>query len=156
MSNHGFVSSKRNFKKEQIILDLQEINQRRFKGLLTIVDSKWGDNGSWFISYPEHSHPNGFNIWIRSAKKLEHRHTHGWSFYLEVAFSEELCYKYNGILSDEGITEKWKPDPSKHLTYTDWLDDKFGYYKNNILLYPTYLLMFNLEMKSLPAIFKDC
>lgn len=42
MANHGFITTKKNFTPKQILIDLQEINQRRFKGLLTIEDGAYG------------------------------------------------------------------------------------------------------------------
>lgn len=155
MANHGFITSKRTFKKEQVFKDLQEINERRFKGLLKIEDSDWGKNGSWFISYkdPDWEHPEGFNIWIRSPKKLEHRHSHCWAYYLEVIFSNELAKKYGTILSDEGHDEKWKPAPEKYPTFKVWLDFLYGHAKKK---HPnSYKQMIDLEMEFCPKEFWD-
>src|SRR5208282_1954153 len=116
MANHGFITTKKNLNAKRVLEDLKEINQRRFKGLLKIEDSNWGSKGSWFVSYqdPKANFPQGFNIWLTSARKLEHRHTHAWAYYLELSFAEELGAKYNGTMSDEGHDKKWKPNPKKY------------------------------------------
>lgn len=116
MANHGFITSRFHFKKDEVEKYLHEINQRKFKGLLKIEDSEWATD-AWFISYDDtliYKHPVGFNIWIESKRKLEHRHTHGWGFYLEVVFSSELGFIYDGMISDECCEERWKPTPKKY------------------------------------------
>lgn len=156
MANHGFITSKRNFNKEQVLKDLQEINERRFKGLLTIEDSDWSDRGSWFVGYyyEGYEYPEGFNIWITSPKKLEHRHSRLWAFYLEIVFVNELALKYNGILSDEGHGDKWKPDVGKYPTFMYWLDTLYGHIKESKP--DSYKSMVDLEMEYCPEELKDC
>lgn len=155
MANHGFVSSKKNLSKEQVLADLQEINQRRFQGLLNIEDSEWGENGSWFISYlsPGEMYPNGFNIWITSPRKLEHRHTHGWAYYLEIAFSSELGAKYGGKISDECCEEKWDPDPEKYPTFKAWIERRYGHMKDK---HPdSYNELVSMEIETCPVPFRN-
>ncbi len=156
MANHGFISSRKHFVKEQVILDLQEINERRFKGLLKIEDSNWGKNGSWFISYHINGqdYPVGFNIWIASKRKLEHRHSGMWAYYLEIVFSEELGAKYNGILSDEGHNNKWKPDPNKYDSYRSWLDELYSHIKKSNP--NAYKKLTQFELKYAPLELRDC
>jgi len=156
MANHGFITSKKTFKPEQVLQDLQEINDRRFKGLLTIEKSDWSKLGSWFIGYQakDWENPEGFNIWIRSPKKLEHRHSRAWAYYLEVVFSGELAKKYNAILSDEGHEDKWKPDTEKYPTFRAWLDVLYGHIKEAHPI--SYKAMIDLEMLYCPKEFIDC
>lgn len=127
MANHGFFSSKKVLVPEEVYKDLQEINGRRFQGLLTIEKSEWAEH-AWFISHPPDSEKgpfNGFNIWIKSKKKMEHRHTHGWSFYLEMVFSNELCHKYGGKISDEGCSGRWNPKPQNYSTFKQYIRDHY-------------------------------
>lgn len=156
MANHGFITTKTFLKKEKILEDLQEINNRRFKGLLKIEDSNWSNKGSWFIGFQQEGwlNPEGFNIWIRSPKKLEHRHSRTWAYYLEIVFSTELAAKYDGILSDEGHDEKWKPDVKKYPTFQSWLDSCYCNLKKN---HPkSFKQMVDLEMEYCPEELKDC
>jgi len=131
MANHGYVKSKRIFKKDEVFKEIQEINQRRFDGKLNIEDSDYGDLGSWFISHAVEESTEGFNIWIASPKKLEHRHTRCWATYLEIVFANELGVKYDGIMSDDGVSEKWKPRPEKYPTFLAWLDVLYGHIKES-------------------------
>lgn len=122
MANHGFISSKKNLIKEQVEQDLNDICKNRFNGLLSVIPSKWGENGSWFVHTKQNPHDRGFNIWIRSKKKLEHRHGDSWVMYLETVFSNELAIKYNGKLSDEGCgSETWAPIQNKYSSYRDYI-----------------------------------
>lgn len=153
MANHGYISSKKNLKKDQVYKDLQEINQRRFKGLLNIECAKgWSDN-AWEISYHEsgEKHLKGFTIWISSKRKLEHRHEDFWVFYLEIVFSHELGFKYNGKISDECCDEKWDPDPNKYPTYKSWLETRYSHLKNKNL--ELYSELINMEMQTCPIPF---
>lgn len=125
MANHGFISSTRTLDKDQVLLDLQEINNRRFGGKLAITF-----NGKeWHIHYPseKYVYGQGFLLWIRSPKKLEHRHTIMWGYYLEIVFAHELGTKYNGKLSDEGVGGTWKSDVAKYPTYKSWVDEQLSY-----------------------------
>lgn len=145
MANHGFITSKKNFKKEQVIKDLQEINLRRFDRKLTISSDF---DTEWFISHGGY----GFYIWISSPRKLEHRHASGWLYYLELVFAEEMGKKYNAIMSDEGSDEKWKPRPEKYPTFKSWLDILYGHSK---IKHPeSYKTMIDLEMETCPRGFK--
>lgn len=156
MANHGFISSHRHFKKEQVALDLQEINERRFKGLLKIEDSEWGEDGSWFVSYQDSGweYPKGFNIWIKSPRMLEHRHTQNWAYYLELSFANELAVKYNGLLGDESDDEKIKPNPEKYSTFKKYLDSRYcDFYKRNPKSCQQIL---DIEWEYVPEELKDC
>lgn len=148
MANHGYVRSKRNFKEEEVFKEIQEINQRRFDGKLNIEDSDYSAKGSWFISHIVNNSVEGFNIWIASPKKLEHRHTRCWATYLEIVFSNELGKKYNGIMSDEGHDDKWQPNPEKYPSFKVWLDILYGHMKD---LHPeSYKNMIEFEMMYCP------
>jgi len=156
MANHGYISSKKHFNKKQVALDLQEINERRFKGLLKIEDGYCGSKGAWFISYQDKDkeYSKGFNIWIASARKLEHRHTHVWIYYTELVFAEEMGAKYDGIMSDEGINDKWKPCPKKYPTYKAWLDILHAYSKKHNP--KIYKRLFKVELSYAPKELRDC
>ncbi|CAB4196819.1 hypothetical protein UFOVP1290_339 [uncultured Caudovirales phage] len=128
MANHGFITTKKNLKKDNILLDLHEINQRRFKSSLSIEETNWSGRGAWYISYkvPGQDYREGFHIWLTSSRKIEHRHAHNFAAYLETSFTEELGVKYNATMSDEGISDKWKPDPEKYKTYKLYYNEIYG------------------------------
>lgn len=132
MANHGFISSKRKLDKDKVFLDLQEINNRRFGGKLEIKI----EDSEWFIHYPTEHHEDtkGFWLWLKTSRKLEHRHAVMWAYYLEIVFAHELATKYNGNLSDEGIGETWKPDVTKYPNYKAWIDRSLSHIKNPAIL----------------------
>lgn len=54
-----------------------------------------------------------------SGRKLTMRHGGGSDFawWLDAAILNEVSVVYDGIISDEGISDKWKGEPEK---YDDW------------------------------------
>ena len=126
MANHGYITAKNNLSKEQVLLDLQEINQRRFNGLLKIATSINGKN--WLIYFGEEKdkYINGIDFWLSSEKVIEHRHEIYFLYYVEIVFAAELGKKYDAILSDDGLDETWEPNPKKYPTYKSWLEIKYN------------------------------
>lgn len=124
MANHAYITTHHRLTKDRVFQDLQEINQRRFKGLLEVKDSDWSKKGSWFICHPQ-TPTRGFNIWLTSQRKLEYRHGSNWVFYTEVIFSEELGAKYDGRMSDDGCPERWQPRPDKYPSYQAYLEHQY-------------------------------
>ena len=115
MSNHGYVTSKRWFKADQIEEDLKEIVSRRF-GFIPI---KRDDNG-FAIGF---GYPYEVEMWVENVHKLEFRNPMPqWCWWIQTVIQNELAIKYNGIISDEGVSEKWKGKANKYPTYDDWLD----------------------------------
>lgn len=129
MANHGFITSKRFWKKEKVYHDLCEINKNRFNNLLSIKDH---GNGFWSINYDDgRGYPVGFDLWISSTRKLEHRHPHNtWAGYLEIVFVHELAGRYGAILSDESSKDRWQPNPKKYSSYKKYIDIWCGHVKN--------------------------
>lgn len=129
MSNLGFVSTKKHLKVEHISAALAEINQRRFKNLFTIsTDTKPGDKtGFWEVDFglsPEKEKwvMGGFSVSLKTRGRLSFKPWGSqWAYWAYVVTQNELATKYNGTLSDEGISGRWKPDLNKHKTYLDWL-----------------------------------
>jgi hypothetical protein len=159
MANHGWITARKNLKPQEVLKDLQEINERRFKGLLTITETELGEGG-WSIDFNQEGRVglNGFDIWICSPRKLEHRHANGWAFYLEVVFTNELGAKYDATLSDEGIDDKWKPNPKKYPTYRAWLDVLHSTLKKkkSIKYKQFYKEIIDIEMKWAPEELRYC
>lgn len=119
MANHGFVSTKQKLTKEKLKAALDDINQRRFGGKLKITggdDPGWNGNGTTFevefYSDKEGKHTYSVHrlFWLASAHKIEHRHGPGSDFawWIESTIANELALVFNGTISDEGVSEKWK------------------------------------------------
>jgi len=143
MANHGYVTSRRNFNKDQVLSDLHEINQRRFGGLLTIENDP--TTSELFILFDNYQ---AFSMWISSNKTLEFRHQLGWGFYVEMIFRNELAAKYDGLISDEydGRKEKQKADPNKYPTYRTWVEATKAHMKGH----PMYNQLIELELSLAP------
>ncbi len=153
MANHGWITIKKNLKDEKVLSHLQEINRRRFGGKLDIHSAYKGD---WEISYKGDTRAgfwhDPFHIWISSPKKLEHRHPHGWWMtYVAVVITEELAHKMKGIMSDEGVPEKWKPKPKKYPTYKDWTIKLHSWNPSFKEKFPdSYEQVINMELSACP------
>lgn len=147
MANHGYILSKKHFKKEQVLFHLNEINERRFKSQFKIEESSYGNDGAWFISYtdPNKDYTIGFNIWIASKRTIEHRHAQGFARYVEMVFTEELASIYNAKLGDDGCQERFEPNLEKISSYETYLNSYFPYER-----------YFNLKwLNIVPTIFKN-
>jgi hypothetical protein len=152
MSNYGYIHSKTPFKKDELRNHLNNINIRRFKGLLEIIEL---DNG-WTIQY---SNPYdsiyflGFDLFIKSDYELEHGHEFGWAFYLEIVFSHELATIYNGQLSDDyDLEDVREPNVNKYPTYQSWLNVRTSHIKDVVL---KNKIISELELEA-PELLKDC
>ena len=130
MSNHGYVTSGRIFKSDEVNSAINEINQRRFGNKLTIEHDKHG----WFVGCKifnkgydikkksKVKYEMGFDLWIETKRKLEFQHNiDDFVWYVESVFINELAHKYNGMISDDGVDEKWKPDLTKYKSYRQYL-----------------------------------
>jgi len=157
MANHGYITSRKHFDAEQIENDLREINERRFKSLLTIEpDSEWKDGKSWFISYKDKTWewPEGFSIRIVSPQKMMHQHECGWALYLGIVFSNELGAKHNATMSDECDDGEWEPHPSKYPTYKDWVEYSWKWCKDRHPL--QFKKCVDEQMEYVPEELRDC
>lgn len=147
MANHGFVTTRKTLTPEMVDRDIREIVERRFKNKLEIKYDKVSENSpkkgtydiwaGWEFHLPIPSKNDkrdwyyDFTAWIMSPHKLEFRHPHAdWAFWAQsCVLQEELAYRYNGIISDEGVSERWKSSPErlkKYATYRKWLEARFG------------------------------
>lgn len=46
--------------------------------------------------------------------------------YVLNVFTGELSKKLNGIISDEGIKDKWKGNPDDYPSYKNWIKEYYG------------------------------
>jgi len=145
MSNHGFVTTYRKIlTPDRVDADVREIVERRFRGQLDIACEKLrnpprkGTYGMW--AWWE-LHPKGlldtareglhydFEISLRSPYKLEFRHPHSdWGFWAQsCVFEEEFSFRYHGVVTDEGIADRWIATQErllKYATYRMWTESR--------------------------------
>lgn len=130
MANHGFVTVRMKLTPERVDKDIREIVKRRFKNALMVEGPSLFDDKKthgWMLSVKDQDNWQ-FSIWLSSPRKLEFRHPLGaeWLWWAQVlVMTEELAVKYHGIISDEGVGEKWKGNPLKYPTFESWLDARF-------------------------------
>jgi hypothetical protein len=119
MGNIAYITTRKHVKSYDMMSLLQDINQRRFDGKMTIRDHCEG----WEISY-QHWENAWETIWIHpeSTRKVGAKHPHSvWMPYVFVVFLEELGALTNGVMSDEGVSERWKPNPKKYSSWDVWM-----------------------------------
>jgi len=129
MANHGFVTVRTRLTPERVDKDIKEIVKRRLHDVLKVEGPDLFDDKKtygWLLSV-KGADDWQFSIWLSSPRKLEFRHPRGdWLWWAQVlVMTEELAVKYNGIVSDEGVSEKWKGDPAKYPTFESWLDARY-------------------------------
>lgn len=119
MSNIAYITTRKLLKSYDILSLLNKINKKRFVGKMTIVSK----DGGWDISYGVDG-TYGYGFWMHpdSPRKLACKHPVGpWLAYVFVVFQEELAKLTKGILSDEGVSKKWKPKPHKYPSFQSWI-----------------------------------
>lgn len=150
MANHGFVTTRRILTPEVVDKDIREIVKRRFKDEVEVTLTKHSEKPSkhpfeghefWDIWALWHFEPKSraikedrrhsfsFETWQMSHRKLEFRHPHGeWAWWAQMTIQNELAYKYDGTISDEGVEERWKVTPErlkKYYHYRDWVTKRY-------------------------------
>jgi len=116
MSNIAYITTKKHVKSYDILSLLGKINNKRFDGKMTISEN----NYCYKISYSEFC--DYLEFYIKSPRKLSCSHPHDpWMSYVFVVFRQELAKLTNGMLSDEGVEETWKPNPKKYPSYKEWI-----------------------------------
>lgn len=150
MANHGYVTTRKHLLADLINLDLMEINERVFKNKLTLTRDA---TNYWTFEYP--NPPDGryysFPVQLTNKNKLEFRHQMGdWNFWAQNQVAEELALKYNGLISDDGVSEKWKAE-NKTPHYKDWV--KRSWYR--MAPKPVAFAMTKLQLKSVPKELRD-
>lgn len=123
MANHGKIHCRKTPKPEQIEAKLQELCKTKFKdyvGVRPMTDREHG----WALSVQgvPKFHDGSVLIWIRSPRVLETRHQFSSDFMWWVSWTicHELGVLFNGMLSDEGVSERWKPVHNKYPTFLDY------------------------------------
>lgn len=120
MGNIAYITTRKQIKSYDMMSLLDKINKKRFNGKITITPAHDG----WEISYGKDG-TYGWGFWIHpdSPRKLACKHPIGsWMGYVFVVFQEELAKLTNGILSDEGVSDRWKPKPHKYPSYQSWIE----------------------------------
>lgn len=61
-------------------------------------------------------------LWVENVHKIEFRNgLHNWCWWVQNVIHNELAVLYNGWISDEGVSEKWRGTPNKYPTFDSYL-----------------------------------
>lgn len=129
MANIGFVKSKKTIKPELIDEMLERINQSHFKGNLVIENHYYSKhNDSWNVSYVssvDSQHYATRSFWLKTKRIFEMSHGGGggdFAWWLDNTIINEVALMCDGIISDEGISDKWKGEKNYFPTYLLFLE----------------------------------
>lgn len=113
--NHAFATSKGTLTPDKVAAVLHEVNIRRFNGFFTIIQQ----GHSWIIRHPDESKWQYLcSVWLETKRKVGFRRSLGdFAFWMQWVFQEEIAFTYKGRCSDEGVSEKWNPEPGKFPTF---------------------------------------
>lgn len=120
MANHGFITTKRQLTVEKLKAALDEINKRRFRGLLELP--KDGDSGFVITVKDLVERP----IWVASRRKIEIRHGGGggdFAWWIDAVVLNDLALAFDGVISDEGVGDKWRGVENKYPRYREFREE---------------------------------
>lgn len=130
MANHGFCKTRKVMKPEDITVMFADMNARLFKGNLQVEyhigdEHSWGPH-VWVLEYisPEDQQKYASRVcWLNTRRSFEIRHGGGGDFdwWLDSAVLNEVAVRYNGTISDEGISDKWNGEPNKYDTFKSYV-----------------------------------
>jgi len=139
MANHGYVKTRKMMSVEKINQLLDELNQANFKGNLKIEYHKgdehsWGPH-VWMLEYPCEDKKSNWGTrvcWLNTARSFEMRHGGGGDFiwWIDSLILDTLAVKFNGRISDDGVSGSWPGEPEKLQTYEDYIERRFDHCKN--------------------------
>lgn len=133
MSNVAFITTRKYLKSYNILQIFQQINNKKFGGkLIVFTDSEiYSDNQSWHIEYTDTKTFYAIDFYQHGKRKLGCKHPNNqWMSYVMDVFLNDFGLNVDGILSDEGISETYKPVRNKHKSYNNYIDDLLSWYKS--------------------------
>lgn len=136
MGNIAFNSFPKNMSDEAFSTSLREICQERFGDLVEVRETFHnGKLCSWVVGPKENTVGDDswryeWEVYRESKRKFGGKHPRSdWGSYLMAVVQNELAFRYNGRISDEGVSGTWKGDPTKYKTFVDYFRamNKFTY-----------------------------
>ncbi len=134
MANHGFVTTKLNLNDLKLETAITNFVQHTWQDKVKIEINTFNNTNKTekefaiYLNdqlYPQFQH--GFVlIWLNSKRKIEFR-PQGCgdiSFYIYYRIQEHLAQLFNGIISDEGISDKWTPQ-FKYHNFESYMKNRF-------------------------------
>lgn len=120
MGNYYFTTKKayHNLRLDEL---LPKMVESLFKGGLKVVGE-----GSEFEIHAQDAAPDDRPLfyvgWLRG-RQVGGKHGRGpWAQWAQTLLMETLALHLDGKMGDEGVTERWAPNPYKYPTYLKWFD----------------------------------
>lgn len=123
MGNIAYNSFPKNMSDRAFTIALKEICQDRFGDLVEVRETLHnGELCSWVVGpkegLVEESWSYEWEVYRESKRKFGGKHPHNtWGSYLMSVIQNELSFRHNGRISDEGVDGTWKGDPAKFKTF---------------------------------------
>jgi len=128
MANHGYVKTKKFMNAESVHEFLTNLNETVFKDVLNI---KQEDN-YWEISCKDEKIQGQRQCWLQTKRTFEVRHCYGGDFFnwIDAVIMNELAVKFNGMITDDGVENRWKGVPDKYPTFKSWMELMWSHVKS--------------------------
>lgn len=127
MANHGFVTTRKRLKADDVEKKVIEYLGKKFKNTLRVERWCERDNGGmvagWTVDHLSDDPYFGFQFYLTKSTMLEFRHpTNRYMWWVQSLLVDEMARWCNGLISDEGCDGKWKPErKEKYPTFRVWL-----------------------------------
>ena len=124
MANHAKVTTKKRMSPTAVTCVLRSLSERVFQGLISVSYTKtpggkhhYGEH-LWSLNFVG----NGGDVWmperycwLNSTRQLEIRHSAGdFSWWLDCVVENEIAVVFDGMISDDGVSERWPGEPNKY------------------------------------------
>lgn len=107
MANYAFVTTRRKMDPDRITEIIQDFNIKKLHRNLTIDRTE----NFWQLTYEELPSFSGYRTCtLVSPRRFQMRHNCGSPFmmWVDSFICNEVALEYDGTLSDEGISDRWK------------------------------------------------
>lgn len=130
MGNIAFNSFKRDMSDDDFTRALEEIVRDRFDERVEVRPTMHnGKLCSWVIGprkelVGDKHWAYEWEVYRYSKRKFGGKHPHSdWGRWLMGVLQNELAFRHNGRISDEGVSGTWAGDPTKYPnTYEEWIE----------------------------------
>jgi hypothetical protein len=132
MANHCRVKTKKKMTPAGILRVFRDLNATILKGNLGIVfpdyvDGVEDDPNTWQVVYlSDRKEWVRRMCWLNSSRSFELRHSSGgghFAWWIATVITNEVAVRFDGVIEDDGVDEKWPGVPNKYDRFDDYLKD---------------------------------